>query len=419
MDSFIIRGGQKIEGEIAVRGAKNHAIKMFPASMLSHEPVTLHNVPDIEDIRKLTELIHALGGSVVRNDSHTYTITAPRSCNGVFPSEIVTKLRASIVMLGPILARYGEVTMPYPGGDNLGPRPIDLFVTAFEQMGAVITQNGNLQHFAAPQGLRGAHIVFPVMSVTGTETVMMAAALATGTTIIENAAIEPEVVALSEYLRDHGVEIQGIGTHTLVIRGGELLSGGECTIIPDRIEAGSFVMLAAAARGHVNVTGCQPEHLSVPLRILKEMGVPMRITQQSIEVMPHNGVRAHSFVTHEYPGFPTDLQAPMTVLLTQAQGESRVRETIYDGRLLYTDMLNSMGARITLLDSYRAVINGATPLHGTLVVSPDIRAGIAMVIAGIAAKGTTTIEHVYHIDRGYEHIETRLQHINAYVERVS
>ncbi|MCW1930272.1 MAG: UDP-N-acetylglucosamine 1-carboxyvinyltransferase [Candidatus Kerfeldbacteria bacterium] len=419
MDSFIIRGGQQIEGEISVRGAKNHAIKMFPASLLSREPVVLRNVPDIEDIRKLTELIHDLGGTVARNDAHTYTITAPETCDGVFPPEIVTKLRASIVMLGPVLARYGEVTMPYPGGDNLGPRPIDLFLSAFEKMGATITERNGAQHFAAPHGLRGANIVFPVVSVTGTETVMLAATLATGTTIIENAAIEPEVIALAEYLRDRGAEIQGIGTHTLTIRGGELLAGGECTIIPDRIEAGSFVMLAAAAAGHVRVSGCRPKDLAVPLSILQEMGVPLYMTDDSIEVAPHNGLRAHSLVTHEYPGFPTDLQAPMTVLLTQAHGESRVRETIYDGRLLYTDMLNSMGARITLLDAYRAVVSGATPLHGTLVVSPDIRAGIAMVIAGIiATKGTTTIEHVYHIDRGYEHIETRLQHINAYVERV-
>lgn len=419
MEKFIINGGRSLSGEIAVAGAKNHALKMLPASLLSHEAVTITNVPEIQDVEKMITLLEGLGCRVERRDDHAVIIEAPRNSEGVLPETVARSLRASIVLLGPVLARYGHVTMPYPGGCNLGKRPIDLFVTAFEQMGAQFSYEDELQHIDAPHGLQGAHIVCPVISVTGTETILLAAVLARGTTVIENAAVEPEIIALIEYLQERGVVISGVGTHTLTIVGGETLSGGETAIIPDRIEAGSFVMLAAATRSHIRVTECMPEHLAVPLRILKEMGVPMRIEKSAIEILPHTGLRGHGFVTHEYPGFPTDLQAPMTVLLTQAEGESVVRETIYDGRLFYTDMLNTMGARITLMDPYRAVVYGATELRGKLVVSPDLRAGIAMVIAGLVAQGTTTIEHIYHIDRGYEHIEHRLRNINADITRIS
>lgn len=418
MERFFIRGQQELSGDIPVYGAKNHALKMIPATFLSEGSVTLRNVPGIDDVAQSLELVVALGGDVERIDASTVKITAPTESAGIFPQDIASKLRASIVFLGPVLARYHTVVMPHPGGCNLGKRPIDLFIRAFELMGASITTVGEHMHFSAPQGLNGAHIVFPVITVTGTETVLMAACLAKGETVIENASVEPEIIELTQYLIDHGAQITGIGTHVLRIIGGGLLTGGSARILPDRIEAGSFVMLAAAARAHIRVINCRPDHLTVPLEILRAMGLPMTITEDTIEVHPHQGLQAHSIVTHEYPGFPTDLQAPMTVLLTQASGTSMVRETIYDGRLFYTDTLNTMGAKITLMDSYRAVVEGATELHGKLVVSPDLRAGIAMVIAGLIAKGTTTIEHINHIDRGYERIEQRLQAIHADITRI-
>lgn len=375
----------------------------------------------------MLEIVEEIGGTVKRLGTHAVEITPPQTFSGELPHDLVPKLRASIVLSGPILARYGRVCLPHPGGDNIGKRPIDFFVDGLQALGATVDQHPDQYIFTAPNGLQGTTFVFPTMSVTGTETMMMAAVLAKGETILKNVACEPEIVALAEYLISAGAHIEGAGTHTIRIQGsnGELLQGGTCTILPDRIEAGSFVILAAATGSHLQIEQCDPSHLEIPLHILKQMGVSFTVHQKekTIEVHERNTenepLKPIDLITHEYPGFPTDLQAPMTVLLTQAAGESMVRETIYDGRLFYTDLLNGMGAQISLLDPYRAIVQGVTPLIGKEVASPDIRAGIAMVIAGLIAEGSTTIQNIYQIDRGYEHIEQRLQHIGAQIKRTN
>lgn len=418
METFVLHGPSMLAGEIAVNGAKNHALKMITACLLSSEQTTITNVPMVEDVRRMLEIVENIGGMVKHEAEGRITISAPDSFNGQLPQEIVPKLRASIVLLGPLLARYGAVTLPHPGGCNLGKRPIDFFIDGFEALGATCVSKNDSYVFSAKKGLVGAEILFPSISVTGTETMMLAAVLASGTTVLKNAACEPEIVALAEYLRSVGADIEGAGTHSITIRGGELLHGGTASIIPDRIEAGSFMIMGVATNSELTVTNCNPLHLENPIALLRSMGAHIDVTESSIQVKKRKGdLLSLDMVTHEYPGFPTDLQAPLTVLLTQAHGEGMVRETIYDGRLFYTDTLNTMGANITLLDPYRALVNGPTPLRGKKVASPDIRAGIAMVIAGLLAEGETTIQNIYQIDRGYERIEQRLQSIGANIER--
>lgn len=419
MEKFVIHGGAKLSGSLAVNGAKNHVLKMIPACFLADGPTTIHNVPQVEDVLRLLEIVENIGGQVKRIDGHTVSIEPPVDFKGQLPADLVPKLRASIVLVGPLLARYGVVNLPHPGGCNLGKRPIDIFISGFEALGASVVEKKDHYSFIAKKGLVGTEFIFPLISVTGTETMMMAAVMAQGETVLKNSACEPEVVALADFLNQQGAKIEGAGTHTITIQGGGLLAAGEGTVIPDRIETGSFVMLAAATRSNLKIINCDPTHIQVPLKILDSIGVHTTITQDTIEVHAVKGdIQPAQIVTHEHPGFPTDLQSPMTVLLTQANGDSMIRETVYDGRLFYTDQLNSMGANIRLLDPYRAEVEGPTPLRGKQVASPDIRAGIAMVIAGLIAEGVTNIQNIYQIDRGYERIEERLQQVGARIERV-
>lgn len=419
MEKFLIEGRTELSGKLPVNGAKNHALKLIPAAFLFTGEVTLSNVPEIEDIKRLVEIVDNIGGSV-KHEGGSISIVAPEAFDGELPADLVPQLRASIVLVGPLLARYGSVSLPLPGGDNIGQRPIDFFVEGCKAMGANVKIKDDTYIFKAKHGLQGAEFLFPLVSVTGTETLLLAATQASGTTVLKNAACEPEIVALAEFLNAHGAKITGAGTHTITIEGTGLFAGGQAETIPDRIEAGSFVILAAATQSNLTITKCNPAHLEIPLYILQEMGVETQVGADSIEVIPPKGkLKPINLVTHEYPGFPTDLQAPMTVLLTQAEGQSHVRETIYESRLVYTDLLNSMGADISLLDPFRASITGPTELQGKTVASPDIRAGIAMIIAGLIAEGTTTIQNIYQIDRGYERIEERLQAVGAQIRRVS
>ncbi|MBI2410443.1 MAG: UDP-N-acetylglucosamine 1-carboxyvinyltransferase [Candidatus Kerfeldbacteria bacterium] len=420
MEKFIIEGGHALSGHIAVNGAKNHVLKMIPACFLASEPTTITNVPALEDVARMLDIVENIGGTVNRISTREIQIIPPQKFSGQMPRELVKKMRASIVFAGPLLARYGQVSIAHPGGDNIGKRPIDFFIEGFALFGATVEKEGDTYHFSAPNGLVGATCLFPTMSVMGTETLMMTAVLAKGRTVLKNAACEPEIVALAEYLNSVGAQITGAGTHTINIQGVAELRGGTAHIIPDRIEAGSFIILAAATNSDVTIDGCHPEHLEIPLHILADMGVPLTIHSNAVEVHQRKQkLKPFHLITHEYPGFATDLQPPMTVLLTQAEGESSVRETIYEGRLFYTEVLNTMGAQISLLDLYRVTVNGPTPFIGKEVTSPDIRAGIAMVIAGLLAKGETTVNNIYHIDRGYERIEERLQHIGAHIQRIT
>ncbi len=400
---FIVEGlgGQHaLRGEIAVKGAKNAALKALAASVLFEDEVPMRNVPEIEDVMRMRELLSGLADGPV------------------LKTEIAERLRASIVLSGPVLARYGQVSFPHPGGDLIGPRPINLFLDGFAKMGASVMLEGNTYKVVAPK-LTGADITFEPISVTATETLMMTATLASGTTTLRNAAMEPEIADLALYLNECGAKISGAGTPTIVIEGGGLLRarGIPYETPPDRIETGTFVLLAALAGEKVKVIGCNPVHITALTDLLKNSGVGMRIGADYIEVVGCAEPRPLDIRTAEYPGFATDLQPPMVVYLTQAHGGSTLVETIWKGRLAYTADLVSMGARIELLDSQHACIEGPTPLHAQELKSPDIRAGLAFLMAAAIAEGTSTIDNVYPIDRGYEHIENRLQKLGLNIRR--
>lgn len=418
MSKFIIEGPAELAGEISVSGAKNASLKIIPAALLSTERIFIDNLPNIEDVSRSLELIEDLGGKVTRGDHHCEIELADLSKN-VLESKFANKLRASIMFVGPILARLGEVHFPHPGGCVIGAgtRPIDLFLEGFQAMGAEIKHDGNFYILKAAR-LQGCTFFFTTVSVTGTESLMMTATLAQGKTILKNCAMEPEIKALAEYLNEQGAKISGAGTPTIVIEGVDKLSAGKFTIIPDRIEAGTFAIMAAATNSELKITDCNPEHIEILLNILRKVGVQMDIGPDWLQIKKRGKLSSHSIKTHEYPGFPTDLQSPYTVLATQMEGNTLVHETIYDRRLLFTDMLTQMGADITMCDPHRVVVNGPTKLSGKKLTSPDLRAGIAMIIAGLMANGTTEIDNIYQIDRGYEEIDTRLRLLGAKITRV-
>lgn len=404
-DRFVVEGlggGQTLKGEIAVKGAKNAILKALAASPLFEDEVTFENVPEIEDVHRMRELL-------------AFAKEAP-----VLKKDIAERFRASVVLTGPLLARYGEVSFPFPGGCVLGERPIDLFLNGFKAMGAVVEEHeGNFTLKASGGKLKGAHIVFPFISVTGTETLMLAATLARGETILENAAMEPEIGILAEFLNSCGAHISGTGTPVVRIKGGALLraNGKVYVTPPDRIEAGSFVILAALLGKEITVTDCEPAHVGALLTLLSHAGVPIETGKNTITVRAPKEIVSFSVRTHEYPGFPTDLQAPIAVLLTQAKGEGTISETIFDGRFRYADDLSRMGADITVMNPHRILIRGPRKLSRKNLESPDLRAGLAYILAAATAKGTSTISNAYVIDRGYEKIEERLQKLGLNIKR--
>ena len=421
-ESFIIKGlaGERaLAGDIAVGGAKNEALKLMAAGVLCETSLALTNVPAIEDVERMGEIIEKLGGTVsFDGDSCTINTTGMRGSD--MDRDASRKLRSSVVLTGPLLARFGSVTFPHPGGDVIGKRPIDFFTEGFEKMGATVSVEADHYRIMAPNGLAGADIFFRWVSVTATETLMMAAVLAKGTTILRNVAMEPEGVDLAAFLVSAGASISGIGTPTLVINGGEMLRPQKPhRVIPDRIETGSFLILGALAATKLRITNCEPEHVRMLIELLSHSGVRISATGDTliVENGPADGREAMELKTHEYPGFPTDLQAPIVVYLTQARGESRVFETIFEGRLSYTENLVRMGANITLWNPHQASVYGPTPLHGATLESPDIRAGLAFLIAALIAKGESKLENVYHIDRGYARIEERLAKLGAHIQR--
>lgn len=418
MASFTIRGQQPLGGEIQVGGAKNAALKIIPATLLSKEPITIANLPEVEDIKRSLELLSDLGG-VVEKHRKLHTLHISRLKKSTIDTGLANKFRASIMFVGPLLARYGEAIFPHPGGCVIGAgtRPIDLFLDGFKTLGAEVTIRQNVYHVKAKR-LIGAPYFFTKVSVTGTESLMMTAVLAQGVTTLQNCAVEPEIVELAQYLNRCGARITGAGTSTITIRGVKKIKGGQFTVMPDRIETGTFAILAAAAQAQLTITHCQPEHIKILLTIFKQLGIGFTVGKDWLKIISFpRRLPAHDIKTHEYPGFPTDLQSPFTVLMTQAHGSSLIHETIYDRRLLFTDMLTQMGADITMCDPHRVVIQGPTPLVGRRLTSPDLRAGIAMLIAGIIARGTTHIDNVYQIERGYENIVDRLKKIGVAITR--
>lgn len=418
-DKFIITGQAPLGGEIAVVGAKNAALKALAASLILNGPSTISNVPKIEDIQRLIDIIQDLGVELRQNDGE-YEIINPVIKKTILDPTLHQRTRSSILLAVPILLQHGEVEFAYPGGCVIGKRPIDFFLNGFRQFDITIDERSDGFRLTAAK-LQPAKIVFTRVSVTGTEAMLMLACRVPGRSEILNAAMEPEVVALGEWLNSCGARISGLGTPHLIIDGVEELRGGHFTTPPDRIEAGTFAILAAAAQAELLVTGLVPQHLEVLWQLLQQAGVEFELGENSVKIRPSRQTLTaipKDIITHEYPGFPTDLQAPLAVLMTQAKGQSLVFETIYEGRLFYVDLLNSMGADIFMADPHRVMISGPTPLYGANLTSPDIRAGMAMVIAGLIANGTTEIDNIYQIDRGYENIENRLKQIGAKIERI-
>jgi UDP-N-acetylglucosamine 1-carboxyvinyltransferase len=417
MDKFVITGGSALHGEIPTSGSKNAALPALAAALLTSEPVTLGRIPHVRDIRTMQRLLVDIGAKL-QVDGETVHLHTPSIVCPEAPYELVKTMRASSLVLGPLVARSGRARVSVPGGCAIGARPINLHTAALEQLGARISQSHGYIEAAAPEGLRGAKISFDRVTVTGTEDVLMAAVLARGETVLRNAAREPEVVDLAELLIGMGAHISGAGTSIITVEGVEKLGGAEHTIIPDRIEAGTFAIAGAITGGDVTITGCRPEHLQALVSKLQQAGAD--VTQPSpgaLRVRGNGRLRAADMTTEEYPGFATDLQAQYMALMTQAEGTSVILENIFENRFMHALEMNRMGAGIRL-DGNRAIIAGPRALTGAGVIASDLRASASLVLAALVANGETVIDRVYHIDRGYERIEAKLARAGARIERV-
>ena len=436
-DRFVVKGlgGKKtLKGEIKINGAKNAVLKAMSASVLFDDSLTIGNVPNTEDVKKMSSLLSLIGMDVKSLKNNALTIEEKKNDITELDKKISESMRASVVLTGPILARYGKVSFYSPGGCVIGARPIDLFLESYKKMGAKIDfKHDKYTITALGKGgkLKGAEIFFDIQTVGGTETMMLTAILAEGKTVLKNCALEPEIANLAEYLISCGAKIKGAGTSTIEIIGGRpLISKGKVyKTIPDRIEAGSFLILGALCADNLIIKNCKPEHIEVLISMLQKSGVPIRIKEDSIFI-ENNGKIKNSFFksfnvrTHEYPGFPTDLQSAIVIFLTQTTGESIVFETIYEGRFKYTQNIVKMSesSKINIMNNREILIRGPIEFkapHEESLDAFDIRAGFATVIASLIAKGTSTIENVYFIDRGYESLENRLRNIGADIERVS
>ena len=423
MQKFVITGGRPLTGEVRIAGAKNAVLKMMAAAALTDEPVILRNVPKISDVAILRELMTDIGFDVRRSNGDALELRAADAQWSFVPLEAALKMRASFILLGPMLARFGRVILPNPGGDRIGRRPVNFHVAAMEAMGATIVyRNGYYFAAAPPGGLRGAHVEFPMVTVMGTENVILAATLASGTTVIDNAALEPEVDDLIAMLVTMGARIQRTDERRIEIEGTDRLGGTEHRVLGDRLEAETFAIAAAVTRGEIALNGISPQHLGAFLEVCDRIGVPYETDAASaclrIRCCDGPELRAVDVRTDPYPGFATDFQAPLSVLLTQASGVSTVHETIFEDRLGHFRELQRMGAAVELLDERRARITGPTPLHGAEVGIADLRAGATLVLAALAASGTSVISGIEHVDRGYEQIEAKLVAIGAQINRI-
>ncbi len=417
MDSFVISGGVPLNGEVAVSGAKNSALPALAACLLSDEPVVLHRVPNVRDIITMMQLLRSIGVRL-EGPKGALKVEAKTVTKTEAPYELVKTMRASSLVLGPLVARCGRARVSLPGGCAIGARPINLHLAGLEQLGARIRQEHGYVEAEAPEGLHGAGIVFDRVTVTGTEDLIMAAVLAKGETVLRNAAREPEVKDLAELLNAMGARIEGAGTAIVRIHGVERLHGAEHTIIPDRIEAGTFLIAGAITGGDVKVTCCVPEHVGALTWKLRQAGAQVEETgPDSLRVCSDGGLKAADVTTEEYPGFATDLQAQYMALMTQAQGISFVTETIFENRVMHALELMRMGANIRL-DGRQAIVAGPSGLTGASVQASDLRASASLVLAALVAAGETTIDRVYHIDRGYEKIEEKLARLGARIRRV-
>ena len=422
MDKFLIKGGKPLHGTVTISGAKNSALPVMTASLLTAEKVTLHNIPKVRDLITMSKLLAFMSAkvSVTEIPSSDYVIEAVTLNDAVAPYELVKTMRASILTLGPAIARAGVAHVSLPGGCSIGARPVDLHLSALEKMGAQITMSeGYIQAKTPGNGkLKGAHIVFEKITVTGTENILMAATLADGETVLENAAREPEITDLVVMLRKMGAKISGDETSTLRIQGVEKLHGCEHSVIPDRIEAGTFLVAGAITGGDLTIENCAPEHLGAVISKMQQNGVRIdTVDKTTLRVRPATKLVGADMTTEEYPGFATDMQAQYMALVTQAEGASVVTETIFENRYLHASEMVRMGANISI-DGRRAVVRGPAKLSGTTVQASDLRASAGLVLAGLVASGETVIDRVYHIDRGYERIVEKLKAVGANIERV-
>jgi UDP-N-acetylglucosamine 1-carboxyvinyltransferase len=421
MDQLIIRGGKPLRGKIAISGAKNAALPLMVASLLTEETLTLHNIPALDDMATMSDLLVNHGVTVEEvegsNRGRTLKLTAKPPVQTVAPYEIVNRIRASVLVLGALLARTGEATVSMPGGDAIGIRPIDLHLKGLEAMGAQIELKGGNVIAKAPGGLKGATIRFPFVSVGATQNLMMAAVLAKGTTILEKAAREPECTDLAHCLVAMGANIHGIGTECLVIQGVEALHGAEHSVIPDRIEAGTYAVAAAITGGELVLDGAEGEHLGAVFEALGKAGVNVSNGLGKMRVShPTGRCRGFDVITHPFPGFPTDMQAQFMALMAVADGASLITETIFENRFMHAPELARMGADITVHGS-SAMVRGNPRLRGAPVMATDLRASVCLVLAGMAAEGETVVNGVYHLDRGYERLEEKLRAVGADIRR--
>lgn len=419
-DHFIIQGGAKLRGDIQVRGSKNATTPILAATLLTREPCTISNIPLIEDVHRMLEIIAGLGAKVEWIGERSVKITAAQVDPKKLDAELIKRLRSSILLLGSLSARLEKFPFYHPGGCVIGKRPVGTHFDALEKMGIEVTASGEKCYEIDARGKRAAKVVLREFSVTATENAMMLAAALEGETTIKIAAAEPHVEDLGRFLQKLGAKIEGLGTHTLKITGSGKLGGASHEVIPDANEAATFLILGAATKSAIRVVGAREDHLDIVLEKLRQFGVDFKVQGEAIEVVPAEKLRAVEKIdTRTYPGIPTDIQAPLGVLASQAAGETLIFDTIFEGRFNYLSELEKMGAKVKVLNPHQAVINGPSALKGCQIRSYDLRAGASLIIAALCAKGETRIEEIYQVDRGYEKIEERLAALGADIKRVA
>jgi UDP-N-acetylglucosamine 1-carboxyvinyltransferase len=418
VDKLLITGGRRLSGTLKISGAKNSALKLLAGSLLTEDPVLISNVPHLHDVTTMIELLGYLGAEVVIDEKLRVEVTAAELKSLRAPYELVKTMRASFVVLGPLLARFGEAEVSLPGGCAIGARPVDQHLKGLAALGAEIEVVDGYVHARAPRGLHGGHVVFDMVTVGGTENVLMAACLADGRTRILNAAREPEIVDLANFLRAMGAVIEGAGTSTIIVDGVPELHGCSYTVMPDRVETGTYLIAAAATGGSIRLCSAAPETLTVVLDKLVESGATIDVGSDTISLeMKGRRPRAVDIVTAPYPGFPTDMQAQYLAMNAIADGVSRIHETIFENRFMHVQEINRLGAHIDI-DGSTAMVHGVERLRAAPVMATDLRASFSLVVAALVAEGTTLIDRIYHIDRGYETIEEKLRTIGADVQRV-
>lgn len=417
MDKFLIQGGSELNGEIAIGGAKNAALPAMAATLLTDREIVLNRIPKVRDIQTMSQLLESIGATV-QDRGNGYSVQAGSIVSPEAPYDLVKTMRASSLVLGPLLARTGRARVSLPGGCAIGARPINFHLAGLRELGATIEQRHGYVEARAPHGLKGGLFRFSRITVTGTEDLMMAATMATGETILENCACEPEIVDLANLLTKMGASINGAGSSRIRIRGTAKLEGAHHTIIPDRIEAGTYLVASALLGGDLTIIGAEIKHMQTLITRMSQVGVKISFPESNVvQITGGHPLRAVDILTEEYPGFPTDMQAQWMVMMTQAAGESHIDETIFENRFMHVSELTRMGADIALLEN-RAIVKGLTSLSGATVMASDLRASACLVIAALIAHGETVIDRVYHIDRGYEKIEQKLSAVGAKIRRI-